>query len=160
MPGWGYSETQATSITAKRYRLASPTSAPPSPSAPRRSSSSNPTPCTISSISRRSRNWYRSVFSFVRFISSNFIHCTFFVSSNFIHCTFFVVFLQVTRLNSEGYYGGVRLLMAVCKVFYAYCRDNAIELSDENFTLSYDTDIPRQARSLIIVEFPFTCLLR
>ncbi|WVZ15706.1 hypothetical protein V8G54_013272 [Vigna mungo] len=61
----------------------------------------------------------------------------------------------VTRLNSEGYYGGVRLLMAICKVFYAYCKDNAIELSDDNFTLSYDTNIPRQARSLIL-EFPFT----
>lgn len=45
--------------------------------------------------------------------------------------------------------------MAICKVFYAYCKDNAIELSDDNFTLSYDTNIPRQARSLIL-EFPFT----
>ncbi|XP_027922389.1 glucuronokinase 1-like [Vigna unguiculata] len=68
----------------------------------------------------------------------------------------------VTRLNSEGYYGGVRLLMAVCKVFYAYCRDNAIELSDENFTLSYDTDIPRQAGlsgSSGIVCAALNCLL-
>ncbi|XWS44109.1 hypothetical protein CRYUN_Cryun15aG0016500 [Craigia yunnanensis] len=27
----------------------------------------------------------------------------------------------VNRLQSEGYYGGVRLLMAICKVFYKYC---------------------------------------
>ncbi|BAU00940.1 hypothetical protein LR48_Vigan10g285100 [Vigna angularis] len=68
----------------------------------------------------------------------------------------------VTRLNSEGYYGGVRLLMAICKVFYAYCKDNAIEISDDNFTLSYDTNIPRQAGlsgSSGIVCAALSCLL-
>ncbi|KAJ7974665.1 glucuronokinase 1-like [Quillaja saponaria] len=50
----------------------------------------------------------------------------------------------VKRLNSEGYYGGVRLLMAICKVFHNYCQENKIELHGGNFTLSYETNIPRQ----------------
>ncbi|XP_077216591.1 glucuronokinase 1-like isoform X3 [Tasmannia lanceolata] len=50
----------------------------------------------------------------------------------------------VNRLQNEGYYGGVRLLMAICKVFYKYCSDKKIELKGGNFTLSYDTNIPRQ----------------
>ncbi|CAF1784575.1 unnamed protein product [Brassica napus] len=54
----------------------------------------------------------------------------------------------VCRLKSEGYYGGVRLLMAICKVFRSYCKDNDIHLHDRNFTLSYDTNIPRQVSLL------------
>ncbi|KAL3829552.1 hypothetical protein ACJIZ3_018354 [Penstemon smallii] len=50
----------------------------------------------------------------------------------------------VNRLQSDGYYGGVRLLMAICKVFHIYCKDNGISLHEGNFTLSYDTNIPRQ----------------
>jgi len=50
----------------------------------------------------------------------------------------------VSRLQNEGYYGGVRLLMAICKVFYNHCIQNNISLKAENFTLSYDTNIPRQ----------------
>jgi len=50
-------------------------------------------------------------------------------------------------LENEGYYGGVRLLMAICKVFYKHCADNSIVLKDGNFTLSYDTNIPRQVDS-------------
>lgn len=51
---------------------------------------------------------------------------------------------QVNRLQNEGYYGGVRLLMAICKVFHGYCKDNNISLHERSFTLSYDTNIPRQ----------------
>ena len=50
----------------------------------------------------------------------------------------------MSRLQNEGYYGGVRLLMAICKVFYNHCIQNNISLKAENFTLSYDTNIPRQ----------------
>ncbi|CAO2199785.1 unnamed protein product [Urochloa humidicola] len=66
------------------------------------------------------------------------------------------------RLQSEGYYGGVRLLMAICKVFYNYCIQNNISLKSENFTLSYDTNIPRQAGlsgSSAIVCAALSCLL-
>jgi hypothetical protein len=34
--------------------------------------------------------------------------------------------------------------MAICKVFYNHCTQNNISLKAENFTLSYDTNIPRQ----------------
>lgn len=54
------------------------------------------------------------------------------------------ILLQVERVEGEGYYGGVRLLMATCKLFHVYCSDHDIVLHDRNFTLSYDTTIPRQ----------------
>ncbi|XP_052196657.1 glucuronokinase 1-like [Diospyros lotus] len=68
----------------------------------------------------------------------------------------------VNRLNNEGYYGGVRLLMAICKVFHNYCKDNDINLQGGNFTLSYDTTIPRQtglSGSSAIVCAALNCLL-
>ncbi|KAJ0113367.1 hypothetical protein Patl1_02854 [Pistacia atlantica] len=68
----------------------------------------------------------------------------------------------VNRLQNEGYYGGVRLLMAICKVFHSYCKDNNIDLHDRNFTLSYDTNIPRQtglSGSSAIVCAALSCLL-
>ncbi|XP_066398321.1 glucuronokinase 1 isoform X2 [Miscanthus floridulus] len=68
----------------------------------------------------------------------------------------------VSRLQSEGYYGGVRLLMSICKVFYNHCIQNNISLKAENFTLSYDTNIPRQAGlsgSSAIVCASLSCLL-
>ncbi|XP_031484991.1 glucuronokinase 1-like isoform X2 [Nymphaea colorata] len=66
------------------------------------------------------------------------------------------------RVQKEGYYGGVRLLMAICKVFYKYCKENNINLKSGNFTLSYDTNIPRQAGlsgSSAIVCAALNCLL-
>ncbi|KAJ4827559.1 Glucuronokinase 1 [Turnera subulata] len=68
----------------------------------------------------------------------------------------------VNRLESEGYYGGVRLLMSICKVFYKHCKENNIELHKRNFTLSYDTNIPRQtglSGSSAIVCAALNCLL-
>nr|GMC91682.1 glucuronokinase 1-like [Ipomoea batatas] len=68
----------------------------------------------------------------------------------------------VNRLQSEGYYGGVRLLMAICKVFHNYCKDNNISLHERNFKLSYDTNIPRQtglSGSSAIVCAALSCLL-
>ncbi|KAL5719850.1 glucuronokinase [Ranunculus cassubicifolius] len=68
----------------------------------------------------------------------------------------------VNRLDSEGYYGGVRLLMAICKVFNNYCKESNIELNGGNYTLSYDTNIPRQtglSGSSAIVSAALNCLL-
>ncbi|KAK4483180.1 hypothetical protein RD792_010360, partial [Penstemon davidsonii] len=68
----------------------------------------------------------------------------------------------VNRLQSDGYYGGVRLLMAICKIFHVYCKDNDISLHEGNFTLSYDTNIPRQtglSGSSAIVCAALSCLL-
>lgn len=66
------------------------------------------------------------------------------------------------RLQGQGYYGGVRLLMAICKVFHGHCSRNGIALKDDNFTLSYETNIPRQAGlsgSSAIVCAALSCLL-
>ena len=46
--------------------------------------------------------------------------------------------------EQDGYYGGTRLIYATCKRFYDYCDRYACEIEQKNFTLEYDTDIPRQ----------------
>ncbi|MBI3923648.1 MAG: hypothetical protein HY318_19670, partial [Armatimonadetes bacterium] len=62
----------------------------------------------------------------------------------------------------DGYYGGIRLLFATCKKFKEYCDLRGLDLPQRNFTLSYDTDIPRQVglggSSAIIVAL-FHCLM-
>ncbi|KAI4320490.1 hypothetical protein MLD38_033967 [Melastoma candidum] len=68
----------------------------------------------------------------------------------------------VSRVQSEGYYGGARLLLAICKVFRDYCKENQIDLHGKNFALSYDTNIPRQtglSGSSAIVCAALNCLL-
>ena len=48
------------------------------------------------------------------------------------------------RTRVVGYYGGTRLLYAACRRFHDYCRERGIALGGRNFTISYDTTIPRQ----------------
>jgi glucuronokinase len=50
-------------------------------------------------------------------------------------------FLRDIRLH--GYYGGTRLIKAAVKRFHEYCRQNNRELHNRNFTIEFDTDIPR-----------------
>ena len=52
--------------------------------------------------------------------------------------------------------------MAICKVFYSHCIQHGIALKEQNFTLSYDTNIPRQAGlsgSSAIICAALSCLL-
>ena len=49
-----------------------------------------------------------------------------------------------TVANRDGYYGGLRLLFATCKKFKEYCSSLGIRLPARNFTIKYETDIPRQ----------------
>ncbi len=44
----------------------------------------------------------------------------------------------------DGYYGGQRLLFAACKKFAEYCHGQGLALDHRVFTISYDTNIPRQ----------------
>jgi glucuronokinase len=44
----------------------------------------------------------------------------------------------------HGYYGGIRLIKATIKRFVDYCRAQAIELHDRNFSVRYQTNIPQQ----------------
>jgi glucuronokinase len=47
-------------------------------------------------------------------------------------------------IDRYGYYGGERLVKAAIKKFYEYCLSQNISLQSKNFTLQYDSDIPRQ----------------
>jgi glucuronokinase len=50
----------------------------------------------------------------------------------------------VERIALHGYYGGVRLVQAAIKTFFDHCRDQKIRLKEKNFTVRYDSTIPRQ----------------
>ena len=50
-------------------------------------------------------------------------------------------FVRDVRLH--GYYGGLRLQKAAVKKFHDYCNARHIPLHNKNFTLSFETDIPR-----------------
>ncbi|CAB4000848.1 glucuronokinase 1-like [Paramuricea clavata] len=65
-------------------------------------------------------------------------------------------------LFTNRYFGGLRLLQATCKKFYQYCSEQGIALAKRNFTLKYDTNIPRQvglAGSSAIVTATLRCLM-
>ncbi len=48
----------------------------------------------------------------------------------------------VEDIDFAGYYGGMRLLKGMIKVFYEYCKQNKIHLASKNFTIRYDSSIP------------------
>lgn len=48
----------------------------------------------------------------------------------------------VDDINFAGYYGGMRLIKGIIKVFYEYCVQNNIRLASKNFTLQYNSNIP------------------
>src|SRR5678816_3981488 len=50
-------------------------------------------------------------------------------------------FLRDVKLM--GYYGGMRLVKAAIKTFHEYCHKQHIRLRHHNFTISYESDIPR-----------------
>lgn len=52
-----------------------------------------------------------------------------------------------SHVKASGYYGGLRLLQAMCKCFFEHCVQCGISLAPQSspaFTLSYATTIPRQ----------------
>ena len=49
---------------------------------------------------------------------------------------------QDVRLH--GYYGGVRLVKATIKRFVEFCQRNNLKLHDRNFSVRYQSNIPRQ----------------
>ncbi len=54
------------------------------------------------------------------------------------------LFHLVDSVRLTGYYGGTRLVKAAIKKFWEYCSENHIKLSNKNFTIRYETSIPRQ----------------
>jgi len=51
----------------------------------------------------------------------------------------------VGSVRRHGYYGMQRLLFAACQRFVDYCRERGIRMRNANFTLEYETSIPRQS---------------
>lgn len=62
----------------------------------------------------------------------------------------------------HGYYGGIRLIKATIKRFVEYCQDHGLPLQDRNFSVRYQTDIPRQvgmAGSSALIVATLRCLM-
>lgn len=81
----------------------------------------------------------------------------------FDHVEFFSLSDLRQGCQQSGYEGGVRVLLATCKIFYDYCTDNGIALPDINFTVTYNTNIPRQvglSGSSAIVRSLMACLMK
>lgn len=49
----------------------------------------------------------------------------------------------IHEIELFGYYGGIRLLKAMTKLFFLHCRNQGITLPSKNFTVSYESNIPR-----------------
>ena len=49
----------------------------------------------------------------------------------------------VRDLRLYGYYGGIRMLKAVSKLFFEYCEEHDLKIADANFTAEYKINIPR-----------------
>src|SRR6266542_492102 len=63
---------------------------------------------------------------------------------------------------SAGYHGGIRLVKATIKRFVEYCEARRITLHDRNFSIRYETTIPRQvglAGSSAIIVATLRCLM-
>ncbi len=62
----------------------------------------------------------------------------------------------------HGYYGGIRLIKATIKRFVEYCRANDIALHGRNFSVRYQSNIPRQvgmAGSSALITATLRCLM-
>jgi glucuronokinase len=62
----------------------------------------------------------------------------------------------------HGYYGGIRLIKATIKRFVEYCQARGHALHDRNFSVRYQTNIPRQvglAGSSAIIVATLRCLM-
>jgi glucuronokinase len=62
----------------------------------------------------------------------------------------------------HGYYGGIRLIKATIKRFVEYCQANQLQLHDRNFSIRYETNIPRQvgmAGSSALITATLRCLM-
>ena len=49
----------------------------------------------------------------------------------------------VRDLRLYGYYGGIRMLKAVSKLFFEYCEEHGVGIPTANFTAEYKINIPR-----------------
>jgi glucuronokinase len=62
----------------------------------------------------------------------------------------------------HGYYGGIRIIKATIKRFVEYCQTNQLALHEHNFSIRYETNIPRQvglAGSSALITATLRCLI-
>jgi len=84
------------------------------------------------------------------------------IPSQYDHGRFRSIHELAEDVTSHGYYGGVRLLKATIKRFVEYCDEQGIQLHSQNFSVRYDSYIPRQvglAGSSSIITAMLRCLL-
>lgn len=68
----------------------------------------------------------------------------------------------VRDVRQHGYYGGIRLVKATIKKFVEYCRRHNLPLHSQNFSVRYQSDVPRQcglAGSSAIIVATLRCLM-
>jgi glucuronokinase len=68
----------------------------------------------------------------------------------------------VRDVRLHGYYGGVRLIKATIKKFVDYCRAQGLPLDNRNFSVRYQSDIPRcvgLAGSSALIVATLRCLM-
>lgn len=73
------------------------------------------------------------------------------------------VYDLVEAVNLTGYYGADRLIKAAIKKFIEYCNNNDIRINNKNFTIRYQSSIPRQvglAGSSAIITATMRALMR
>ncbi len=69
----------------------------------------------------------------------------------------------VRDVRLHGYYGGIRLVKATIKKFVEYCSHRGHQLHARNFSVRYESDIPRQvglAGSSAIIVATLRCLMQ
>ncbi len=65
-------------------------------------------------------------------------------------------------VRQHGYYGGIRLVKAAIKKFVEYCISRGHRLHDRNFSVRYESNVPRQvglAGSSAIIVATLRCLM-
>ena len=68
----------------------------------------------------------------------------------------------VRDVELHGYYGGIRLVKATVKKFVEYCQREKIPLHGRNFSVRYESNVPRQvglAGSSAIIVATLRCLM-
>jgi glucuronokinase len=78
------------------------------------------------------------------------------------HSRFGSIHELVRDVELHGYYGGIRLVKATIKRFAEYCLAQGHALHDRNFSIRYESNIPRQvgmAGSSAIIVATLRCLM-
>ena len=76
--------------------------------------------------------------------------------------TFGSVYDLAKDVRLHGYYGGIRLIKATIKRFVEHCQSRGLPLHDRNFSVRYQTTIPRQvglAGSSALIVATLRCLM-